>query len=174
MYRHFCQLSPVLLLYSFEVVTDVYVDGHIVLQILPYNPWRYFAFEPLQGDVLLQSRLEIRDYARLSDFYAVKVDDGEARILEKRISQLFKPIFVRNVLIFRKIQAGNTFVFRQPLCEIDKASVGKEVFAYIKDFQPAVVFEEAAEYAQALVIDLVEAEAQLLQRPVHPQSHHEV
>ena len=72
--RQLAQLSTALLLHRFVPGCDVAFDRDVVFEVLTDDAWRDLAHNLLEGDVGLQSWLEVLDNARLSDLEATQIN----------------------------------------------------------------------------------------------------
>ena len=74
------ELSPALFLDSSVFARYVALDGDVVLEVLANDAWRYLPDDALEGDIGLQSWLEVLNDAGLPDLEPSQVNDCQARV----------------------------------------------------------------------------------------------
>ena len=77
--------------------------------------------------------------------------------------QLSQTGFVRHVFVLREIEAIDALVVGELSGKIDEARVREGVSADVQHLERDIVSKEATQGRQACIVDLVEAQAQLLE-----------
>lgn len=75
--RQLAQLPAALLLDRFVPGCDIAFDRDVVFEVLIDDAWRDLAHNLLEGDVGLQSWLEVLDNARFSDLEATQINHSK-------------------------------------------------------------------------------------------------